>query len=69
MNRTKPDNSFFLGNNIKIKDNWVDGGYDDYPNLAWAGVHSILVHPEFRSKHKKSMMWLCKKTLPLTALL
>ncbi len=29
---------------IKTEDIWLDGGYDDYPNLAWAGVHGIEVH-------------------------
>ena len=33
-----------IENNIKIKDSWVDGGYDDYSNLAWAGVNEINIH-------------------------
>lgn len=30
--------------NIKVKEHWIDGGYDDYPNLAWMGVHGIEAH-------------------------
>ncbi len=33
-----------IKDNVNIKENWVDGGYDDYPNLAWAGVHKISIH-------------------------
>jgi hypothetical protein len=33
-----------IDSGIKTEDIWLDGGYDDYPNLAWAGVHRIRVH-------------------------
>lgn len=29
---------------INVKNHWIDGGYDDYHNLAWMGVHKIRAH-------------------------
>lgn len=29
---------------IDVKNHWIDGGYDDYHNLAWMGVHGIRAH-------------------------
>jgi hypothetical protein len=26
------------------EEHWIDGGYDDYPNLAWLGVRGIEAH-------------------------
>lgn len=28
----------------KVRDHWMDGGYSDYNNLAWMGVHRIRGH-------------------------
>ncbi len=33
-----------LTSEMEVTDAWIDGGYDDYPNIAWAGVHGIDCH-------------------------
>lgn len=39
-----PQLEALLSTDIKVKNHWIDGGYDDYPNLAWMGVNGIMTH-------------------------
>ena len=40
-----------LEDGITVHDTWIDCGYCDYPNLAWAGINGITAH------HKISSNW------------